>query len=736
MDERDRQGLVWLFTQVYRLPPEGRAAWLERECPDPNRRALILDLVEAADGDPLIAELLRDTPEADEPVGLAVPPDLGPYPFLSRVGRGGMGEVWRSYDRSLDIEVAVKLLAPEVASDALRMEMLRREAKLLAALNHPNIARIYRIEEHGDRIGIVMEWIEGRTLSADLRERGAIPWPQAVRCAMALADALAYAHARDVVHCDLKPANIMVARDQTVKILDFGIARMKPSAAVPEGVESPPTPTLAGTTLFGAAMHRAGTPGYMSPEQYRGEAPDPRSDIWALGVLLYELLTGVAAFPMPTFSVLPAGTLPERRPLRPGRGIPGSLARLIERMTAESPALRPATMPVVKVELEQLLRPWYRRKRERALVLVLATLLGIGAWQALLEWEWLNLESAVVRNHDVFVRSPLREHRLRRPKCAKDGFHQAVLFTPASADAPLVVAGGAVNPRTGVSHLVAWDRFRVVDTSISSLGRPALVGDDVVDATHSPNEWNKLSALPSPDRALCLVALAEANHYPGRCLILDAAPRGAKGPRLRERYRLEHAGHVADVRWTGPPDAGLGLLWLIGSVPDVVADLVDGRHGNTYFVAVLPDQVRGQARWLSSLEHDVAPEEPPWLYFIFRPYEVVTHDGHEALAQQNSIPMEFSTRSIDPGPKQEDRVLLSNTMTCTLHRDELPWRVDWSVSGDLARYLTSRALSNHHDPGTEVRAFLDDSVVVVARTASGLPIDRSSPELRAELSNH
>src|SRR5262245_9647219 len=202
-----------------------------------------------------------------------------------------MGEVFRARDRTLDRDVAIKILPESVAAHPDRIARFEREAKALAALNHPHIAQIHGIEESPGTRGLVMELVEGPTL-ADRLASGRLPSDEALPIARQIADALGAAHAGGIVHRDLKPANIKVRSDGTVKVLDFGLAKaLDPVAGSADSANSP-TLTFAATQA-GLIL---GTAAYMAPEQVRGRPVDKRADIWAFGAVLYEMLTGRRAF--------------------------------------------------------------------------------------------------------------------------------------------------------------------------------------------------------------------------------------------------------------------------------------------------------------------------------------------------------------------------------------------------------------------------------------------------------
>ena len=267
------------------LPPPERPAFLERACADPDDRREVESLLrhhEAGDSfleqgaGPVAADLLLTE-------GLAPGQTLGAYVVVREIGRGGMGVVYLARDTRLDRDVAIKMLPPELRHNPRGRERLRQEARAAAAVPHAGIAHVYALEEDEHGTGyVVSEYVDGRTLREELQE-GALPPDRAVATALQIASAAAAAHARGVVHRDLKPENVIRARDGSVKVLDFGLARLTSSA------ES----AGARLTLTGTLM---GTPAYMSPEQLRGSEAGAATDIFALGLLLHEMLTGQHAF--------------------------------------------------------------------------------------------------------------------------------------------------------------------------------------------------------------------------------------------------------------------------------------------------------------------------------------------------------------------------------------------------------------------------------------------------------
>jgi eukaryotic-like serine/threonine-protein kinase len=276
---------------------------------------------------------------------------IGPYRITGRLGVGGMGEVWRARDERLGRDVAIKVLPAGLAADAERLARFEREAQVLAALNHPNIGAIYGMEDVGDTRALVLELVEGPTL-ADRIEQGPLPRAEALAIAAQIADALAAAHDRGIVHRDLKPANVKVRSDGAVKVLDFGLAKIADAGsgvAVGDAAQAR-TATRAGLTRVGAMM---GTPAYMAPEQVRGDPVDRRGDIWAFGVVLFEVLTGRRPFAGQTTGDTLAQILtadPDWSALAPDS--PAPLRRLLRRCLEREPGRRLQDIRDARLEVE------------------------------------------------------------------------------------------------------------------------------------------------------------------------------------------------------------------------------------------------------------------------------------------------------------------------------------------------------------------------------------------------
>ena len=290
----------------------------------------------------------------DPPRRLMIGTQLGSYQILSLLGTGGMGEVYRARDPKLGRDVAIKVLPPFFANDPERLARLAREARLLAALNHPHIATIHALEEAEGVPALVMELVEGPTLAERLAHgsrrtvRAGLPLADALSIGGQIAEALEAAHEKGIIHRDVKPANIKLSHDGNVKVLDFGLAKAFSSNGTASDLSH--LPTITATDQAGAIV---GTPAYMSPEQARGQAIDKRTDIWAFGCVLYEMLTGHAVFQGETVSDTIAAIL-EREPewgALPAH-VPAGIRQLLRRCLDKDPNRRLHDIADARIEID------------------------------------------------------------------------------------------------------------------------------------------------------------------------------------------------------------------------------------------------------------------------------------------------------------------------------------------------------------------------------------------------
>src|SRR5262252_5600782 len=287
---------------------------------------------------------------------------LGPYEILAPLGAGGMGEVYRARDAKLGRDLAIKVLPEAVAQDPERLARFEREARSLAALNHPGIVTIYAVEQSADTRFLAMELVDGESLDTTIA-RGSFPLPRFFDVAVPLADALSAAHERGIVHRDLKPANVMVTREGRIKVLDFGLAKL----SMPEA-SSDLTQAATVASPLSTEGQVVGTIPYMAPEQIRGEAVDTRTDLFALGIVVYELASGKRPFTGETSMDIGHAILrTQARVLSSVRkDLPPDLDRIVGRCLAKNPRERFQTALDVANELRGLRRDLQRGESSSA----------------------------------------------------------------------------------------------------------------------------------------------------------------------------------------------------------------------------------------------------------------------------------------------------------------------------------------------------------------------------------
>jgi serine/threonine protein kinase len=369
-----------------------RMAFLKQACEgDEGLREEIVSLLAKEEG----AKSFLESPAlevvakkmAQEQTRSLVGQPLGSYQVLSWLGSGGMGEVYRARDSKLRREVAIKVLPKPFVTDPDRLSRFRREAQLLASLNHPNIATVHGLEQSGSVHYLVMELVEGETLAERIERAGPLPISESLALCRQIAEGLEAAHEKGVIHRDLKPANVKVTPEGRAKVLDFGLAKAF------GGNGSPPDATsgAARTELDTETGMILGTPSYMSPEQARGKAVDKRTDIWAFGCVVYELLTGRQAFQGESSADCIVAVV-EREPdwkALPTATSPG-IRRLLQRCLQKDVNRRLRDIGDARIEIEEALAapnlPLPVRRRRLAtviamtLVLLVLTAAGVIWW--------------------------------------------------------------------------------------------------------------------------------------------------------------------------------------------------------------------------------------------------------------------------------------------------------------------------------------------------------------------
>ena len=323
-----------LFHEAVKLEPEARAAWLEQTCEGDTELRREVEALLAADEDVSdTTAMLPPTVIASGLVQATIGRRISRYEILARLGAGGMGEVFLAKDLQLKRNVALKLLPPQFTTDADRVRRFEQEAQAVSALNHPNILTLFDLGHEGDHYFMATEFIDGQTLREHLQQHPGLSAAETIEITLQICYALAAAHEAGIIHRDIKPENIMLRRDGYVKVLDFGLAKL---AAKDEG-EGRKDESEKETSTHPSSLrpHPSTTPGlvmgtvsYMSPEQARGERVDVRTDIFSLGIVLYEMLEGRTPFPgANTFEVIAA--ILDREPV-PMTQAPAALQAIVQ----------------------------------------------------------------------------------------------------------------------------------------------------------------------------------------------------------------------------------------------------------------------------------------------------------------------------------------------------------------------------------------------------------------------
>ncbi|MDX2032977.1 MAG: protein kinase [Blastocatellia bacterium] len=503
-----------LYHDALEREPASRAAFLASACAeDPELHREVDSLLASHDS---AADFIESPPEdivagmiAEQPARSILGRTLGHYRIESLLGAGGMGEVYRAHDTRLDREVAVKILPERLAAHPDALKRFEREARAVAALSHPNILSIF---DFGSEDGVsyaVMELLEGETLRERLR-RGPLPWREAVEIAIAVCEGLAAAHAKGIIHRDLKPENLFQTRDGRVKILDFGIARVKRETA-------PDAETLNETATRPGAM--MGTIGYMSPEQVRGEPVEAPGDLFAVGCVLYEMISGRRPFARPTAVETLAAILTEEPPplAATDPAIPGELERLLRGCLAKSLSTRFHSAHDLAKGLRSIGAPAAlpanpgapRRRLGLVLSLVAVTLLGLAS-----VWKLVgNREAAAI---DSLAVLPLvNDSRNENLNYLSEGITEAVINALSQLPqlkrviARSTVAsyrGKEVDPRTVGRELKVRS---VLTGKITLQGDNLILGAELVNAEDGARLWGNSIRRNFADAMLVQTELAQ-----------------------------------------------------------------------------------------------------------------------------------------------------------------------------------------------------------------------------------
>ena len=400
---------------------------------------------------------------------LATGTQLGPYKVLAAIGSGGMGEVYQAHDSKLGRDVAIKVLPEAFAYDAERLSRFQREAKMLASLNHPNIATIHGLEQSNGTQYLVMELVSGETLAERVKREGAVPVEEALTICKQIAEALEAAHEKGIIHRDLKPANVKVTPEGKVKVLDFGLAKAFAGDAANDDPSNSPTLSMA-ATMHGVIL---GTAAYMSPEQARGKSVNKATDIWAFGCVLYELLCGHAAFEGEDITeILAAVVKTEPDWSRLPEATPPAIRVLLRRCLRKDRRQRLQDATDVRIEIEEALDA-------PATGVAAATVPATRGWRERLAWAAaaLFVLTTIAFAIGFVLRAPKAQQPLQTVRLSAEIGADASLFTGNGSSTILSPDG----TRLAVVASGADQKYRLYVRSLDQLRAAALSGTEAAD---------------------------------------------------------------------------------------------------------------------------------------------------------------------------------------------------------------------------------------------------------------
>ena len=446
------QTLDRLFIEALQLPAEARAALLARECgTDEQLRREVLSLLTAVESSgtflerPAFERLARAM--AADGWSLRQGERLGTYTVRDLLGAGAVGEVWRATDERLNRDVAIKLLLPHLSSDPQRARRFAEEARTAGSLNHPNILSVYDVGEHGGVPFIVSEYVDGESLRMRLK-RGPLSIDVAAAVALQMARGLSAAHARGIIHCDLKPDNVFIRADGGVKILDFGLARLKTAPATLSDLPDVTVSSLAGTA------------GYIAPEQVLGQEADVRSDLFALGVTMFEMLSGARPFKGDSVvETLNATLMLAPADLRAARpDVPASLSRIVMRLLEKAPESRFQSAEELVQAFEEATTAANASSRRALPILIAAAVVTTLIVAAALMLPTAprtisDVSTTSIAAYDLYTRGLDASVNVRWPE-AVTWLEQAIAIDPAFAEAHLRLASAY----EGLGQIAARDR--------------------------------------------------------------------------------------------------------------------------------------------------------------------------------------------------------------------------------------------------------------------------------------
>jgi len=486
---------------------------------------------------------------------------VGPYVVVAPLGSGGMGEVWRARDERLGREVALKVLPDAFSRDDERVARFRAEARAASLLNHPNVVTVYDVGQDEGRAWLAMELLEGPTLRR-LLDAGPVPLRRALRIASGIADGLAATHAKGIVHRDLKPENVVVTDDDVVKILDFGVARSSPLAS------STRDETMPEAALGTAPGEFLGTVGYMSPEQVAGESVDFRSDQFAFGTVLYELVTGERAWTKPTAAETLVAIMKEEPPAFTSAEpiLPASVRRIVERCLSKNPSHRFDSTRDLAADVRSLLdnesnllprrQPPVARSLGTARPRTTFVGLGVAALAAVGTLFWMQMPPSVPAVESLAVLPFENGSRETESEYLGDGIAESLIDRLARLPALRVMARATVfRFRNAPDPQVAGRKLNVravVTGTVTRRGERLLIAAEAIDVSTGARLWGNRYDRPVGDLVRVQAEIASDISTGLRLRLTDPERRllGRHGTESTEAYDLYLKARHAAIRET------------------------------------------------------------------------------------------------------------------------------------------------------------------------------------------
>ncbi|MBU1699744.1 MAG: serine/threonine protein kinase [Candidatus Eisenbacteria bacterium] len=730
-----------IFNEAKRLPIQHRKELVESKCGDNAKLAEeILRLLSVAEAHP---ELLEEPHNR-------IPAQLGRYPIIRPLGRGGMGTVYLARDTILDRDIAVKVLPARIAGDVVSARF-KREAKTLATFKNPNIATIYSLEETNGIQFLTMEFVSGETL-ADLLSKGRLSLSQSLNICLQIARALEEAHKHGIIHRDLKPSNIMVEENKVVKVLDFGIAKSLGDPAKDSEIVNNPKST-SNTDSSGLL----GTLDYMSPEQSRVQPISIKTDLWGLGCILYECLSGIRAFrrdplnPEVILSQPDRSQIPSNTPIR--------LRKLLENCMELEPENRPSDAAIVCNILEELQKPKQKSWVTAAIGVIAFAAVAISIY-------WGVLASMRANSGDPISAQPLPDAGLeikyedgstkilRAPSGHPQRLEGAMIVdippaeaktgdtasSDASDDSERLVLGWSHEMATP-SYLYGWNSDSKIQFTVPAMDRfPGLGTTNTDDPNYCQMRIIKVIPLPNESAAKRILLTEISQYNPSVFRIINLNHSGNSITQSQE-FCFFHLGNINNSLYLTPGiHEDRELAWLCGStsVPKRLRDKSNMVLDNTFFLACMevnpgtyyfPPIIEPDQNFLDASEGDVKPADMLF-YLVARGFVLEEH----GFNWNNTYEYKISSVSRVQSSAEPEYHLLTSNSAVFYSRFVLPDSlvISTEIVGDAYRILDARAKAQGILADSVIQSFLADSLYTLAYAREGLNVTGPFRDMRDE----